>query len=62
MVDETDQVILLTSVNKIIRIGIKDVSLVGRATQGVRLVSLDAGQSVICFDLVQALAGNGDDR
>jgi DNA gyrase subunit A len=55
MVDDSDQVILLTSTHKIIRIGIKDVSLVGRATQGVRLVSLDSGQSVICFDLVQAL-------
>jgi len=62
MVDESDQVILLSSVNKIIRIGVKDVSLVGRATQGVRLVSLDAGQSVVCFDHVQALGGEDDDR
>ena len=62
MVEESDQVILLSSGNKIIRIGVRDVSLVGRATQGVRLVSLDSGQSVICFDLVQVLAGEEDDR
>jgi DNA gyrase subunit A len=52
MVDNEDEAILLTSGNKIIRIAIGDISLVGRATQGVRLVRMDDGQTVVCCDLV----------
>ena len=33
--------------------GVKDVSLVGRATQGVRLVRMDDGDHAVGFDLVQ---------
>jgi DNA gyrase subunit A len=52
MVHPTDELILLTSGSKIIRIGISDISLVGRATQGVRLVRLEDEQTVVCFDHV----------
>ncbi len=48
----TDQLVLLTSTNKIIRIGVKEVRSVGRATQGVRLVWLDEGDNVVGFDRV----------
>jgi DNA gyrase subunit A len=51
MVDPEDEVILLTSGNKIIRISVFGISIVGRATQGVRLVRLDPGGQVVCFDL-----------
>jgi DNA gyrase subunit A len=53
MVDNEDEAILLTSGNKIIRIGISDISLVGRATQGVRLVRMGDDQTLICCDLVE---------
>ncbi|WP_035074715.1 DNA gyrase subunit A [Maridesulfovibrio zosterae] len=53
MVTPEDEVVLLTSANKIIRLGVKDVSLVGRATQGVRLVRMDDDDNVVGFDLVQ---------
>ncbi|MFP4071244.1 MAG: DNA gyrase subunit A [Desulfovibrionales bacterium] len=52
MVNAEDEIILLTSGNKIIRIGVNGISIVGRATQGVRLVRLDPGGQVVCFDLV----------
>jgi len=52
MVHPTDELILLTSGSKIIRIGIASISLVGRAAQGVRLVRLEDDQTVICFDHV----------
>jgi DNA gyrase subunit A len=51
MVDPEEEVILLTSGNKIIRISVAGISIVGRATQGVRLVRLDPGGQVVCFDL-----------
>jgi DNA gyrase subunit A len=53
MVGERDEVILLTSEGKVIRIGVSDISVVkGRATQGVRLVNIDNDGIVAGFDLV----------
>lgn len=52
MVNEADEIVLLTSGNKIIRFGTQDISVLGRATQGVRVVRLDDDQSVASFDLV----------
>ena len=51
-VADTDALILLTSTNKIIRIGVEEVRSVGRATQGVRLVTLDGGATVVGFDTI----------
>ena len=51
-VADTDSLILLTSTNKIIRLGVDEVRSVGRATMGVRLVKLDEGASVAGFDTV----------
>ena len=51
-VGDSDALILLTSTNKIIRIGVDEVRSVGRATQGVRLVTMDEGASVVGFDRI----------
>jgi len=54
MVAETDQMVVLSSANKIVRFPTNQVSLnQGRATQGVRLVRLAGGEVVAGFDLVQ---------
>ncbi|MBU1001593.1 MAG: DNA gyrase subunit A [Proteobacteria bacterium] len=53
MVDLSNEIILLTSEDKIIRMAAGDVRKVGRATQGVRLVSMSDGGSVVGFDLVR---------
>ena len=54
MVAETDQMVVLSSANKIVRFPVAQVSLnLGRATQGVRLVNLGEGGVVAGFDLVQ---------
>ena len=53
MVQESDEIVMLTSTNKVIRIGVGEISLTqGRATQGVRLVRMDGEGSVAGFDLV----------
>lgn len=57
-VSDSDALLLLTSMNKIIRIGVDDVRSTGRATQGVRLVSLDKGASVVGFDRIDESAGD----
>ncbi len=58
LVQDDDQLVMMTSGNKVIRIGVKDISVVGRATQGVRLASLDGG-ALVGFDLVRE--ENGED-
>ncbi len=58
-VGEHDALILLSSTNKIIRIGVNDVRSIGRATQGVRLVSLDGNAEVVGFDRIDESNGDG---
>ena len=53
MVDLADEIILMTSENKVIRMAVNGVRKVGRATQGVRLVSMNEGGQVAGFDLVR---------
>ena len=49
-VRDNDGLIMLTSANKIVRIGVDDVRSKGRATMGVMLVRLDEGARVVGFD------------
>ncbi len=51
-VRDDDGLVLLTSANKIVRIGVDDVRSKGRATMGVMLVRLDVGATVVGFDRV----------
>ncbi len=59
-VSDTDSLVLLTSTNKIIRLGVDDIRSVGRAAMGVRLVKLDDGATVVGFDKVEE-APEGND-
>ncbi|MDR3319373.1 MAG: DNA gyrase subunit A [Desulfovibrio sp.] len=47
-----DGLVLLTSANKVVRIGVEDVRSTGRVTQGVMLVRLDGKARVVGFDRV----------
>jgi DNA gyrase subunit A len=46
-VRESDEAMIVTQLGKIIRTRLDGVSRVGRATQGVRLIQLDEGDSVV---------------
>jgi DNA gyrase subunit A len=46
-VSEEDQVLLITAYGKIIRMDASGISRIGRATQGVRLIQLEAGDEVV---------------
>jgi DNA gyrase subunit A len=46
-VRDADEVMIVTQFGKIIRTKLEGVSLIGRATQGVRLIQLDEGDSVV---------------
>jgi DNA gyrase subunit A len=46
MVSDEDQVILVTDRGKVIRIRMTDVRVIGRNTQGVRLIECEEGERV----------------
>ena len=51
-VDNHDDVMLITNKGQLIRLRAKQISTVGRNTQGVRLINLKSGESVTNFALV----------
>lgn len=61
-VRDEDGLILLTSTNKVVRIGVEDVRSKGRATMGVLLVRLDDGARVVGFDRVDEGGHSGRDN
>jgi DNA gyrase subunit A len=47
LVGADDQLMLITNTGKIIRLRIHDIRVIGRNTQGVRLIDLDEGERVV---------------
>ncbi|HWP35232.1 MAG TPA: DNA gyrase subunit A [Thermodesulfobacteriota bacterium] len=48
-VTDADEVMLVTNRGKIIRCAVKDIRVQGRDTQGVRLISVEAGEKVVGY-------------
>lgn len=55
MVDETDEVLLITSGGVMVRTRAAEISLIGRNTQGVRLINLDDGEHLCGLQRVDEL-------
>ena len=51
-VREADEVMITTTMGKIIRIAARDISLIGRNTQGVRLMDVEEGEKVADIALI----------
>ncbi len=51
-VSDDDEVLLITSVGTMVRIRVKEVSVVGRNTQGVRLIQLANGEQLVEIEAV----------
>ncbi|HKK89822.1 MAG TPA: DNA gyrase C-terminal beta-propeller domain-containing protein, partial [Desulfobacteraceae bacterium] len=56
LVDDTDQLMLVTDKGKLIRITMEGISIISRNTQGVKLINLAAGEKLI------AIAGVPEDE
>lgn len=56
---ERDELMLITSGGKVLRCPVDTISTMGRATQGVRVMNLDRGESIVS---VERLAENGMDN
>ncbi len=58
-VDDLDEVMIMTTRGKIQRIPVNDISIVGRNTQGVRIMSLEEGDRLVAVKRVPHEEGNG---
>jgi len=52
LVDDSQEVILISKNGQTIRLGLKDIPALGRATQGVRIMRLNDGDKVVSLALV----------
>ncbi len=52
LVDESQEIILISSAGQTIRLGIKDIPALGRVTQGVRIMRLNNSDKVVSLALV----------
>ncbi|MDE2022805.1 MAG: DNA gyrase subunit A [Gammaproteobacteria bacterium] len=55
------EIMLISSHGTLVRTPAADVSVIGRNTQGVRLIRLDTGEQLVGVERVEAEDGNGND-
>jgi DNA gyrase subunit A len=60
--DDTQEVIIVSSQGQTIRLGLKDIPSLGRATQGVRIMRLKDGDEVVSLALVDATVEDDDEE
>jgi len=64
MVEESDEVILISSSGKLIRTQVSGISVIGRNTQGVKLFEVQDGETVAALARVVEVdteAGEGEE-
>ena len=60
LVDENDEVVLVSTGGVLIRTPVSQISKMGRSTQGVRLINLDEGEKLAGLEKIDE-PENGDD-
>jgi DNA gyrase subunit A len=61
LIDDSQEIILISSNGQTIRLGLKDIPELGRATQGVRIMRLNDGDRVVSLALVDKAEEQPDD-
>ena len=67
LVNDTDEIMLITDAGTLVRTRVKEISIVGRNTQGVTVIRLDKGEKVVGVDRIEGLGDedvddeNGED-
>jgi len=57
-----DEIMLMSQNGVLVRTPVKDISVVGRNTQGVRLIRLEEGDQLSGLERIEGLAGDGGDE
>jgi len=60
-VSDEDEVMLIADSGKMIRIDLKNVRVIGRTTQGVKLINLEKGEKVVAMDSLQPVDSEKED-
>ena len=61
LVQEEDEIMLITNGGTLVRTPVADVSQLGRDTQGVRMIKLTNGEHLIGIERVEVLEGDDED-
>ena len=63
LVEDSDEVMLITDGGTLVRTPVADISILGRDTQGVKLISLSEGEKLVGIDRIASLGdgGGGDE-
>ncbi len=59
--DETDEVMLISGGGTLVRTRVNEISVMGRNTQGVRLIALDAGEQLVGIERIIEDRGEDED-
>jgi len=59
--EDTDEVMLISGGGTLVRTRVNEISVMGRNTQGVRLIALDAGEQLVGIERVIEDRGEADD-
>ena len=62
MVDDTDDIMLITSGGVLVRTRANEISVIGRNTQGVKVIRMDDGEKVVSVDRIDGLASDDEDQ
>jgi DNA gyrase subunit A len=60
LVDEEHEAMLITSGGVLVRTRVDDISIMGRNTQGVRLIKLDEDEKLICIERIEEQTDSAD--
>jgi DNA gyrase subunit A len=60
-VGDEDEIMLISSGGTLVRTSVADVSILGRNTQGVRLIRLDQGDRLVGLERIEMLANDDDE-
>ncbi|WGS88331.1 DNA gyrase subunit A [Methylomonas sp. UP202] len=61
LVNDTDEIMLITDGGTLVRTRVNEISVVGRNTQGVTVIRLDKGEKVVGVDRIEALGDEEGD-
>ncbi len=60
-VQDNNDIFIITNTGRMIRLGVKDISIIGRNTQGIRLIQLEPGENVSKAVRIAETEENNDD-
>ena len=58
LVNDSDEIMLITSAGTLVRTPVSDISIIGRNAQGVTIIRPDKGEKVVGVDKIEGLSSD----